>query len=971
MNFTLISQGNLATIVLEESLEKSLGKMTGIFADDVRAVTGKTPEIARQIPEHAETVILVGITGKSLLLNKYPKTNALIGKRECYQVFFAEDTFYEGQKVMVIAGSDKRGCIYGMFHISEAMGVSPWYFWADATPKHLSEIEFDETVCITSPEPSVRYRGLFINDEQPCFGNWAKEKYGSIRPGPELYEKIFELILRLKGNYLWPAMWRSDFTLDHIENARLATEMGIVVGSSHHEPCCRSGQEFQRLRWENPKYGTEWSFLSNAEGITEFWKDGLIRNKDFENLITIGMRGENDSYLMPEDATLEDNINVLKSAIKVQKELISKYAPSEHPQLLAIYKEVEDYFYGDEKTAGLKDWDVLKDDIMMLCDDNFANVRTLPDDTLRKHPGGFGMYYHFDYFGSPVSYLWINTSPLAKVWEQLTMAYDFGIQSAWIVNVGDIKNQELPLSYFMDLAYDFSKWGTDAINQTKAYTEHFFRLQGFDAEIAKEAARLASQYVSINGKRRPEPLSSETYHPVHELEAERMLEEIRQLTNDTEALYEKVKGSDSRLVECFYQLLYYPVESVAAINRLQIYAGLNHLYAKQGKKEANVFAKLVEENIKKERALVKEYHSRNGGKWNHMQSVAHIGYHNWNEERWTYPTTSTYYPLEDSRLLVSRIDVDDCTNANRWTRHEILLPMQMICKDGKTLKEAGGTIEVANGGEKNLTYRIDWESDWIQVVTKEGNPVEKNQPLTLEDTIRYEIKVDASKWKGEKEAYVVVYGDDCEIVADESENGGSVTKVDVKLLVECVDVSATKETCFIEENGCISIEAPHFAESKGGKAKYQVLEDYGKTVGGIKAYPQTLRFDTYEEAPWVDYPVFAKETGDYTCMLYASASNPAVYKGKMEVFLQNNDAAPISINTIPDEGFVPWKSESWSKGVLDQIHIAVCKLSLQKGENRIRIYAKDPAVVLEKIVLWNPHVEIRDSYLGPVESAYL
>jgi hypothetical protein len=231
--------------------------------------------------------------------------------------------------------------------------------------------------------------------------------------------------------------------------------------------------------------------------------------------------------------------------------------------------------------------------------------------------------------------------------------------------------------------------------------------------------------------------------------------------------------------------------------------------------------------------------------------------------------------------------------------------------------------------------------------------------------------VDASKWKGEKEAYVVVYGDDCEIVADESENGGSVTKVDVKLLVECVDVSAAGDTCFIEENGCISIEAPHFAESKGGKAKYQVLEDYGKTVGGIKAYPQTLRFDTYEEAPWVDYPVFAKETGDYTCMLYASASNPAVYKGKMEVFLQRGDEAPISINTIPDEGFVPWKSESWSKGVLDQIHIATCKLPLQKGENRIRIYAKDPAVVLEKIVLWNPSAEIRDSYLGPVESAYL
>ena len=341
MSFEIYKNGQVASIVLEETLNDELAKMVGIFAGDIERVSGKAPSVHNSISSDIKNIILVAVAGKSRLLEQFSnKLSDIQGKTECYSIFTADNAYNNGQKVLVIAGSDKRGAIYGMFHLSEIMGVSPWYYWADANVKKKDEVVLTEEAFITSKEPSVRYRGLFINDEQPCFGNWAKEKFGSIKPGPELYERSFDLILRLKGNYIWPAMWRSDFTLDNIENARLATEMGIIVGASHHEPCCRSGQEFQTLNKSNPQYGKEWSFLSNAAGITEFWKDGLIRNKNFENLITIGMRGENDSHLMPENATLKDNIDVLKAAITKQKELINKFAPSEHPQLLAIYKEV-------------------------------------------------------------------------------------------------------------------------------------------------------------------------------------------------------------------------------------------------------------------------------------------------------------------------------------------------------------------------------------------------------------------------------------------------------------------------------------------------------------------------------------------------------------------------------------------------------------------------------------------------------
>ena len=393
--FNLFKDGTVAPIVLEDNGVQGVKKMAGIFAKDIERVTGIEPETLTEFPKDKSFVIYLGLAESLQVKTTFEKlidTKDIAGKRENYGIFMFENPANKGQQVLAVVGSDKRGLTYGMFHISEIIGVSPWYFWADANVKRKAEVILTDDICMISKEPSVRYRGFFINDEQPCLGNWARENYGSISPGPELYEKIFELLLRLKGNYIWPAMWRSDFTLDYFDNAVLANEMGVIVGASHHEPCCRSGQEFQRLRHDNPQYGTDWSFLSNAEGITEFWKDGLTRNKDFENLITIGMRGENDSYLMPEDATLEDNINVLKKAIIKQKELIEKYAPSQHPQLLALYKEVEEYYYGDENTKGLKDWEALDNDIMMLCDDNFANVRTLRDDELRKKNGGFGMY---------------------------------------------------------------------------------------------------------------------------------------------------------------------------------------------------------------------------------------------------------------------------------------------------------------------------------------------------------------------------------------------------------------------------------------------------------------------------------------------------------------------------------------------------------------------------------------------------
>ncbi len=974
IQFELFKKGTAADVVVEKTAVSGIEYMADIFCKDIEKVTGCYPKVQSEIESGNNNVILIATCGVSEYLAQMEAAGEINlenvrGKREVYGIYLVENSCLQGKNVLVIAGSDKRGTIYGMFRISEQIGVSPWVFWADAVPARKQEIIFDEEIQVISKEPSVKYRGFFINDEQPCLGNWAKEKYGSCRPCPEMYEHIFELLLRLKGNYLWPAMWRSDFTLDHLENAALADKMGVIMGASHHEPCCRSGGEFQKLRHENPQYGTQWSFLSNAEGVSEFWKDGLIRNKPFENLITIGMRGENDSYLMPEDATLEDNINVLKAAIVEQKKLIAEYGSTDHPQLLAIYKEVEDYYQGDENTKGLKEWDVLKDDIMMLCDDNFGNLRTMPSEEERKHPGGYGMYYHFDYFGGPVSYLWINTSPLTKTWEQMTMAYEFGVRQAWIVNVGDIKNQELALSYFLDLAYDFDKWGSSAINSTGAYCKEWIAQLGFTDEKYASLPEIVEDYVRLNGICRPEVIQSTTYHPAHFGEAKKVLTKMEALTSEVENLWSQMDEADP-LKDCFFEVIYYPVMASVNIMQMQIYAGLNQYYVKQHKKLGNTYIPLVEACIRRDRQLTEEYHTMKDGRWNHIQSVFHIGYAGWNDEEWQYPVCHKYYPVPEPRLCVNVADSMQITGGKSWSRKKLSLPLSYPAKQSSA-------FEVSNGGEGIMKYHITWEADWLEImpadnvtVTKSG---EKEIWAETEDVASFVVSLKEDILKNITEENladsIYVYGDNCEETADSSENGYSINRAELEVSAEILSCDNVQEGTFLICEDYVAIEAPGYSSSKEAKgAKWQTIDKFGKTVGGVKVFPQTAAFSKEEEAPELTYNIFVKEAGAYMIDLYTAPSNPVVYKGKMCVALSVNGGEYQTLNTIPDEGYIPWLSDTWAKGVLEQIHKESGKLMLKAGENTLAIKAMDPAVVLEKMVLVKEGCAYPVSYLGPTES---
>ena len=474
--------------------------------------------------------------------------------------------------------------------------------------------------------PSVKYRGIFLNDEAPDLSNWIRAKYGTValsenppmpngvaNYGREFYTKLFELLLRLKGNYMWPAMWNNAFNEDDPENPRLADEYGIVMGNSHQEPMLRAQKEWDR-RYQR-KIGS-WNYAKNPDTLESFWREGISRNKDYESIITIGLRGANDTPMAPGGP--EANMALLEQIVEVQRKILFEEMNrdvTKIPQLWCLYKEVQDYY-----NAGMR----VPDDVTLLwAEDNWGNVRRLPTAEERKRNGGAGIYYHFDYHGGPRSYQWINTNPVSKIWDQMSLAKQYGADRIWIVNVGHFKGYEFPMEYFLDLAWNTEKLtGENIIN----YTE-YWAAREFGQDFAKETAEIMSLYTKYNGRRKPELLSPSTYSLINYREAERVVADYKTVSDKAEALFGKLPPEKK---DAFYQLVLFPAKASSLVNELYLAAGKNNLYSKQGRASTNDLADLVQTLFQSDTSLM-GYFNRDfaGGRWNHFMDQSHLGYTSW------------------------------------------------------------------------------------------------------------------------------------------------------------------------------------------------------------------------------------------------------------------------------------------------------------------------------------------------------
>lgn len=952
----------------EQSAFPGVIRVTEKVAHDVELVSGKKPQILveKEIPETLESsgedwTIIAATKGKSSFLKKLEEAGSaelkeLEQKRECYAWIFPEIKNRTKSNLLVIAGSDKRGTIYGLFHLSEMLGVSPFVDWCGLMPPKQEKIELREDMACISKEPSVRYRGFFINDEWPAFGNWCNHNFGGFNA--KAYDHVFELLLRLKGNYLWPAMWSARFADDgpDLLNAELADEYGIIMGMSHHEPCLRQGEEYKYLRGKNSVYGDAWNFRTNREGITKFWEDGLKRSGKFENVITVGMRGEADTAIMGKNATLEDNIQLLRDVLKTQKKLIQERVNpdlTKVPRMIALYKEVEEFFYGNEKTKGLMGAEELEDVILMLCDDNYGNLRTLPTEEMRKHAGGYGMYYHLDYHGWPVSYEWINSSYLPKIWEQMSMAYDFGVRELWMVNVGDIATQEFPLSFFLDMAYDFDRWGSRALNCTQEYTRKWVRQQfgSVEEETQDTIADILEQYTKIIHRRRPEALNPETYHPVQEKESSRIFEEEEQLLKKLQDVYETIEKTNPQNLSAFIALVYYPAFGTMNLVKMQILAGWNHYYANLGAVCANDYGDEVERCMEQDRKAVEMYHQMDQGRWYGMGMSQHIGFTHWNEDECRNPVVMRVIPLKKRSILVAADGTAQHAEGSPW------LDNTMKLKDFLNPDCTRASVTLYSRSDLKAEYKVLKKPGWLSVEPMEGwldgvsqkkvrlnlTLIKQRLPETNQDTIQDSLEIATPE--GKCEITVPVYTGNLQ----------------------------DKKNVFVDTMGYLSIEAAHYVNSVPGnykdrQVKFENLQGYGKTNSAMKAFPSDACTVPGQDAPYLEYQFVLEESGTYEAEFYMQPSNPVTRENQLLYAVRINEEMTETVNAVEKDYQVGDQAEKWAEGVLSQIRRQTVSIKCRAGFNTLRVYHVTPGFVLEKIVIYPMGEKPEESYLGPAET---
>ncbi len=621
-SLALVRDGQPLTVYVDANADPALRHVAESFGADLQRVSGKPARQLRDIAQADGELVVIAEMGRSAVVDDLVKRSklqppALTGKWEAYQQVIVEAPFPKVQRALLIIGADRRGAVFGTYDLSAKMGISPWYWWADVPVRQRAQLFV--TAGQRQDQPKVKYRGFFINDEDPGLKTWAEKKYGGVNS--KMYAQVFELLLRLKGNYLWPAMWRPKaFAVDDPQSQVLADEMGVVMGTSHHEPMMRAHEE-----WTTAKAG-KWDYRSNAEALRKFWRGGIERmtskgpGQAYESLVTIGMRGDGDEPMSEGTA-----VALLQGIVKDQRAIITEVTgkPAEQtPQMWALYKEVQDYYD--------KGMQVPEDVLLLFADDNWGQIRRLPTRDVTRR-GGYGVYYHFDYVGGPRNYKWINTSQIEKTWQQMDLAHQRGADALWVVNVGDIKPLEYPLNFFMDMAWNPAAMTLDAL---AAYAARF-SADNFGSDVAKDLGNILTRYCQYAARRKPELIDPETFRlgnaNVDALEGG----EFGRMVAQWDALEKDVLALKARLApeqrDAYFQLVEHPVTAMANLYRLHYYAAWNRKLTINVDARANVFADLAEAAFQRDQDITNAYHRAAGGKWDGMMLQTHIGYTYWQQ----------------------------------------------------------------------------------------------------------------------------------------------------------------------------------------------------------------------------------------------------------------------------------------------------------------------------------------------------
>ena len=912
-NFPLASKGKTASILVSATDFPGVLRVAGHLENDLFKVTNIHPKQLNSISEATDYVVIIGTIGKSEIIDQLVRdgkidASQLKGKWEKFTTQIVDNPSKGIKKALVIAGSDKRGTIYGMYDLSNQIGVSPWYFWADVPVKKQSELHVLPGIH-SNGEPKVKYRGIFINDEAPALSGWAFDTYGGFNA--KFYDKVFELILRMKGNYLWPSMWGRMFYVDDPQNAVLADEYGIVMGTSHHEPLTRAHAEWAKLG------KGKWDFSTNSENLISFWKDGMKRMGNTETIVTVGMRGDGD-----EPMTQGTAIDLLENIVKTQRDIIketTKKPIEETPQMWALYKEVQDYY-----DKGMR----VPDDItLLLCDDNWGNIRKLPELNAKPRKGGYGIYYHFDYVGGPRNYKWINTNQIERTWEQMDLAYQYGVDKIWIVNVGDIKPMEFPTEFFFDMAWNPEKWNAGNLDQY--YVQ--WAKENFDDQHSAEIAEIIKLYTKYNSRRKPELLNDKTYSITSYNEAETVLADYQKLVDRANAINEKIKPEYK---DAFYQLVLFPVLASANLNKLYVAAAKNKLYVSQGRASANAYAKQVKELFQKDSLLTNYYHTKlANGKWNHMMAQTHIGYTSWQEPKTNViPETKT---ITLANKAEAGIAIEGSENWWLNTTTEAVLPTFNSAENPSYF------VDIFNRGTVPFDFKITSKDKWIKFSKPKGK-------INSEERILVSIDWKNAPKRDAKSQFTI-----------------AVNNQNFTVIVNTKNIDLSEIKGFVENNGFISIEAPNYSKAINSEVKWTIIPNIGKTGSGVTLKPSNVKpLEISETSPRLEYEVHFFSKGEVKVHAYFSPTINFTVRDGLKYGIGFDSEIPQIMNLNADNS-----DKNWNMSVANNIKIITSSHTIANaGNHTLKFYGIDPALVLQKIVIETASGEMVKTYLGPPES---
>ena len=907
----LVDHGLTARVIVDDADFPGVVRAARDLQGDLSKVAGVTAKAGK-------VAIIAGTLGHSPRIDRIVAkhkldTRGVDGVWEGYLLQVVEKPEPGIDRALIVAGADKRGTIFGLYELSRRLGVSPWNWWADV-PVQARQTRYIAPGRFVDA-PQVRYRGIFLNDEDPALGGWMKATYGG--PNHQFYERVFELVLRLKGNYLWPAMWGRAFADDDARNPELADEYGIVIGTSHHEPMMRA-----HVEWERHGEGA-WDYTKNPENLRKFWRDGITRMGTRESVVTLGMRGDGDEP-MTQGTAIELLQNIVADQRNILAELTGK-PPEKTPQVWALYKEVQDYF-----DDGMK----VPDDVTLLfADDNWGNIRRLPKpgDT---RGGGYGVYYHFDYVGGPRNYKWLNTTQIERTWEQMHLAYEYGARQLWIVNVGDLKPMEFPISLFLDQAWRPEAFGLDRLANYPAQ----WAAEQFGPQHAREIGDLLTRYTQYNARRKPELLSPDTFSLVNDGEADRVVD-------DWSALAERAHKVGAALGpqyrDAYYQLVEYPIVASANLTAMYVATGRNRLYAKQGRASANAQGDLARSLFERDAELARVYEQDiAGGKWIHMMSQPRIGYTSWQQpERNIMPALERVAPKDVASMGVA---IEGDTAAWPGAKSSAVLPPL----DALASQSRG--ITLFNRGTKPFRFEAQASQLWLRVSPTSGEVAD-------EAALRVEIDWNAVP-ANTRSASITLRGDE-----------GTRVTIEVPV-AKRVQADARG---FVESDGRIAIEAAHYERAVNrGEIEWATIPNLGRTLSGVTSFPVTAPAGaTDDTGAWLEYPIHLARDGEFDVRVVMSPTLDIQHRGGLRYAVSIDGEAPgiVTVKSDPTPGHSDFNA--WTRAVSDSVYVGTSRHRAKAGNRTLRIWRVDPGVVLQRVEVARDGA--RMSYLGAPESPKL